>query len=122
MLRTLHKNGMAWLRLGIVTAAVLSFLGSALAISSDIDQDVSHAKHFIASVVDPGMPGEDPAQPAPDAKCHIGDGCIPMIMPGTGQLERARVDGAPEPRLVARGKPSRAGYPPFHPPRILSQV
>jgi len=105
----------------IVTAAVLSILVSAFAKLPEFDHRAQTAQLEVISVVNEGVADDDAGLRGSVRKCDIGHGCIFVILP-SNELAVTGFDGAPEfPRLTGH-QPSKAGYLPFHPPRILSQV
>lgn len=104
-----------------VIVAVLAIFVSALAMSPDINHRVLFAHPAVASMADTDAADDGTTQHAPESKCHVGLGCILVVMPGI-EMALASFGCAPELPHVASLHPSGAGYPPFHPPRILSQI
>lgn len=121
MLGSVQGKWIVWTRAATICVAVLAILASGLAIPPDIDHDDLPARLAAASVVDADFTDEDPADPVADADCHVGPGCVSVILPG-GALDMARFENAPDAPRVPGYLASGAGYPPFHPPRILSQI
>lgn len=117
----MQRNRIVWLRAVTVSAAVMAILLSALAMSPEFDHRVLPTQSAIASVADVGVADDGLARPAADAKWHIGHACLLAIMPGN-ELALTRFDSTPELPRVTGYKLSGARYPPFHPPRFLSQA
>lgn len=121
MVRSLQRKLVVWMRAVTVTGAVLAILVSAFAMTPEIDHRLQLAQTAVSSGTDSDANDNHDVQPAPDTKCHVGHGCITVIMPGN-QLAFTNTDGAPEFFRATDYPPFLAGDMPFHPPRILSQV
>ncbi len=104
-----------------VTAAVLTILVSALAMSPEIDHHVPLAQPAITFVADTHSVDTPAVQLVPDTNCHGGLSCVLAILPSDGLALTLYENAQKFPRLT-RYDPSRAGYLPFQPPRFLSQV
>lgn len=109
------------MRAAAIWVAVFAVLTSGLAIPRDIDHDDLPVQNAAASAMDAGFASEGPADPTPGADCHAGPGCVSVILPGDA-LDLARFINAPDFPRVPGYLAAEAGYPPFHPPRILSQT
>jgi len=121
MFRSVQKNWGVWMRAVTVTAAVVAIIVSALAMSPEIDHHVSLTQPSITFFADTGTVDTTSTQPVPDTNCHGGLGCVLAIMPSDG-LALTRCKSAQEFPRLTHYDPSRTGYLPFQPPRILSQV
>lgn len=121
MFRSMQKNWVIWIRAVAGAAAGLAILVSALAMSQEIDHRVLPTQPAVASAADVGLADGSHADPAADADCHVGHSSMLAIMP-SNDMALTCLDSAPELPRATRYLPSVAGYLPFHPPRILSQV
>ncbi len=121
MFRSVQKNWGLWMRAVTVTAAAVTILVSALAMSPEIDQYLPLTQPAITFVADTGTVDAPSVQFVPDTNCHGGHSCVLAIMPSDG-LALTRCESAQEFPRLTHYDPSRTGYLPFQPPRILSQV
>ncbi len=121
MFRSVQKNWGLWIRAVTVTAAVLTILVSVLAMPTEIGHQVPLTQPAITLAADTHAVDTPAVQFVPDTNCHGGLSCVLAIMPNDG-LALTRFESAQEFPRLARYNPSRAGYLPFQPPRILSQV
>ncbi len=117
----MQKNWGVWMRAVTVTAAIVTILVTALAMSPEIDHHDPSTQPDIALVVGTDAVNIVFVQPVPDTACHGGLSCVLAIMPSDGLAVTRRETAQEFPRLM-RDNPSRAGYLPFQPPRNLSQV
>lgn len=104
-----------------VTAAILAFLFSALAVDSEIDHRILSAQSTNELVIYAGVVGDALEQTAPDANCHVGHSCFSVIVP-ISNVATERFGSSPESPTDPSFKPYEVRYLLFHPPRRLSQV
>ena len=83
MFISMQTRWVVWMNAVMVIAAVLVIFVSALAMSPEINHRVLPAQHTVESIADTDVADDGTTQPAPDTKCHIGLGCILVIMPRT---------------------------------------
>ena len=121
MFGSMQRKLVVWMRAVTVTGAVLAILVSAFAMTPEIDHRLLLAQTAVSSGADAGVIDDRAVQPAPDTKCHVGHGCILVIMPGN-ELAFTNMDGAPEFCRATGYSPYAAGDMLFHPPRNLSQA
>ena len=117
----MQRNWVIWMRAVTVTAAIMAILVSALPMSPEIDDHFLPAHPAATSGADVGAINDGVARPASHTICHIGHGCMLVILPAN-DLALMRFDSAPGLSRVTGYLPSVAGDIPFHTPRILLQV
>ena len=104
-----------------VTAAILAFLFSALAIDSTIDHRILAAQSANELVMDAMVDGNALEQTAPDANCHVGHSCVNVIVPISNVASEC-FGSSPESPTDPHFKLHEVRYLLFHPPRRLSRV
>ena len=121
MFRSMQRNWVIWMRTVTVTAAILAILFSALAHSSELDHRVLPTQGDVTSGTDLSLADDGHADSSSGTGCHAEHSCMPVIIP-SNDLALMRVHSALQLFHLAGNLPSQAGYPPFQPPRTLSQV
>ena len=104
-----------------VTAVILAFLLSALAMAFEIDHRAVSAQSANKLVIDASVVGDAPEQTSPDVNCHVGYSCFSVIVP-ISNVTLDRIVSPPESPTDPHFKPDELKYLFFHPPRRLSQV
>ncbi len=98
-----------------VTAVILAFLFSALAMASEIDHHTLSAQSASELVIDASVFGDAVQKTAPDVNCHLGYSCFSVLVP-ISSLALDRFVSSPEGPTDPRFKPYEAKSLLFHPP------
>lgn len=104
-----------------VTAAILAFIFSALAVDSEIDHRILSAQSANELVIDTWVAGAAVEQAAPDVNCQVGHSCFSVIAP-ISNVASERFGNSPESLTDPHFNPYEVRYLLFHPPRRLSRV
>lgn len=104
-----------------VTVAILAILVSTLVMSPRSDDRNHPTQVAVASLADGVSADSELVGPASYRGCHVAQCCMLVILPGN-TLDFARFGSVAQAPRLTESLPSEAGHPPFHPPRVLSQV
>jgi len=115
----MHKNLVGWMHAVVVTGAFLAILSTAFVVSPEIEHRVLTAQLTDTLAVDFGQSDSTAAQPESEEKCHVGHGCLVLIVP-IHELAFIYTDRSAEFSLSPPILPTSARDIPFHPPRVLS--
>lgn len=121
MFRTMQRLFGVWMRVVITAFAIMVIVVSAAMGAQEMDHRDQSVQIAVASIANTDLAVDNNNAAVPTATCHLGHSCVFVIMPSEDlALSRAiRVREFPRPEQYF---PSGSRYPPFHPPRSLSQV
>lgn len=121
MFRSMQTTWGVWMRAVTTAVAIMAILVSATMLSHDIDRPDQITQVAVVSVTDKGSAAEGHDTAVQIVDCHFGHSCVFVIMP-SDVLALLHIGSARAFPKHTEYLPSSSGYPPFHPPRALSQV
>lgn len=121
MVRSMQTTLGVWMRAVATVFAIMTMLMSATMLSHDIDRPDQITQVAVVSVTDDGSASEGHDTTVQTVNCHFGHSCVFVIMPDE-VLALLHMDSARAFPMLTEYLHSSSQYPPYHPPRALSQV